>query len=187
MQKFHCDKRTKCRNASGSLTSGNAAGVLRASEPKSLLASASGTSSGAIEPPKRFAAPRSKMGGSRNLVPRGCVRVMSFSWGLERRAPQATRSSKCKIRRLGAKDAARRPAAPTVEPRFEAKGAEGNPKPQLLNQGEAGSSGLPFSVFSPSHSPPPTSAAPLPPIELRSGLTLRCFTPSQGIPTSSFK
>ena len=66
MQKFHCESRTKWRNASGSLTSGRPAGVVRASTPKRAPGSTAGTSSGASEAPRRPGDPRSKIGGSRN-------------------------------------------------------------------------------------------------------------------------
>ena len=81
MQKFHCDSRTKCRNASGSLTSGSPAGCLRASAPNRLVGSTAGTSSGESDAPVRPGAPRSKMGGSRNWIPCGCGAVRVLSWG----------------------------------------------------------------------------------------------------------
>src|SRR5205085_1381773 len=61
---------TKCRNASGSLTSGRAAGSFRANRPSAPATSMGGTSSDASDAPLRPGAPRSKILGSENWAPR---------------------------------------------------------------------------------------------------------------------
>jgi hypothetical protein len=133
----------KCRYASGSLTSGSSAARARATAPKS----GARVDVGHVELRQRTLCvrrERSKMGGSRNLMPRGwdAHALMCSGAYLPRRPP-------------------------LVVPRGLFRGAGG----------AAGPSGLPSSLFSLSQSPPPTRPLPAPPIDARSGFTLRCFTP----------